>query len=198
MHLIAIALRKMPSLGVTAFYMDDGLFLTRTKKEAEQIKDALYRVFSVDGPVGHIDFKLCHVRRASHGFDFLGYYIRRVGGKAVCIPAEDKTAFVRQKVSHILARNGYHEKLRRYVKGWCAAHRHWEHAPTFREHLMKRIDAAERLGYDPSPPYGTETMDAALSRMASCLIKGKRTASFDTVSRARSAAKRMYAGNVRA
>ncbi len=191
-HLIALALKEMPALGVSVFYMDDGLFLTKTKKEAEQIKDALYRVFSVDGPVGHIAFKHCMIRRASDGFDFLGYYIKRVKGEAVCIPSEGKTANVRAVVSHFLSLNRRHERLRAHVRSWCAAHRHWLHVDGFRDHLLQRIDAAERLGYDPSPPYGTETMGSALWRMLSRFPVEKRMQIRDTLAEGMAIAHRTY------
>jgi hypothetical protein len=173
-HLIALALKEMPALGASIFYMDDGLFFAKTKKEAEQIKDALYRVFSVDGPVGHIDFKHCTIRRASYSFNFLGYYVKRVKGEAVCIPSEGKADEVRAIVSHFLALNKEHEWLRARVYGWCAAHRQWAHVDGFRDHLLQRIDDAERLGYDPSPPYGTETMGLALCRLLARFADEKR------------------------
>ena len=151
-HLIAHALRAMPALGVHAIYVDDGCFLVKTRKEAEQIKDALYRVFSDDGPVGHIAFKHCIIRRASDGFDFLGYHIRRVDGAMVAIPLDGKTAKVRAVVTHFLGLNREHARLREYVCSWCAAHRHWQYVDAFRERLLARIDDAERLGYDPTAP----------------------------------------------
>lgn len=165
-HLLATALRRLPNIGQAVFYADDGLILARTRREAELMKDALHDAFSERGLAGRLEFKHCEVRRASYGFEFLGYHIRRQNGRAVCRPADGKTAGVRELVSRWLLLNHGHQRLREKVIGWWAAHRHWENASGFRDHILNRIDDAERLGYDPNPPYPLRHLAASVMRMS--------------------------------
>jgi len=109
-------------------YADDLVVLCHSREQAEQVKARLAVWLTPRGLVFNEDkTQVVHVEE--HGFDFLGFHVRRYDGKLLIKPSKTAVRRIRQRLrAEMLALRGSNaqaviRKMNPIVRGWSAYYR---------------------------------------------------------------------------
>jgi RNA-directed DNA polymerase len=109
-------------------YADDLVVLCHSREQAEQVKARLAVWLTPRGLAFNEDkTRIAHVEE--HGFDFLGFHVRRYGGKLLIKPSKAAVRRIRQRLrAEMLASRGANaqavvRKINPIVRGWSAYYR---------------------------------------------------------------------------
>ena len=114
---LARVLDQLPEDVKVVAYADDVLVLVRTKREAVAIANAL-RLALARNPLGPFRCKLLEIRRASWGFEFLGYKFKVRSGRPFAEPTKRNRLKFERRFNKDFRKERRLIWLRRYVRAW--------------------------------------------------------------------------------
>ncbi len=116
-----------PGTPILVRYADDYVALCHTQEEAHRVKDTLAEWLRPRGL--RINEEKTHVVHMTQGFDFLGFNLRRYGGKLLVKPSKAALARVRERLrTEVRSLRGANaealiSRLSPIIRGWSAYYR---------------------------------------------------------------------------